>query len=114
MRSDLHRVDDILSAVAKIEKYAARGSGAFFSDELIQVWVLHHLQVIGEALRSMTEEFQTRFKDSLEWSGWIGLRTIVAHHYFHIDPVLIWQTVERDIPALKTNMLAIREALPNP
>ena len=111
MRSDLLRVEDILTAIANIERYAAQGSSAFFSNELIQTWILHHLQIIGEALRSMSGDFQSRFKESLDWSGWIGLRTIVTHHYFRIEPELIWQTVEQDIPQLKTSMVAIKAQL---
>ena len=90
MRSDLHRVDDILGAVAKIEKYAARGGGAFFSDELFQVWVLHHLQIIGEALRSMTEEFQTRFK------GFPGMERLDRSAY-HRSPPLLPHSTDTDL-----------------
>ena len=56
------------------------------------------LQVIGEACRSLSESFRTRFSDPV-WSKAIGLRNILVHHYFEIDHELVWQVVENDIPA---------------
>jgi uncharacterized protein with HEPN domain len=53
MRTDLLRVDDALSAIAKIEQYAGRGRETFFANELIQVWCFYHLAIIGEALRAV-------------------------------------------------------------
>jgi uncharacterized protein with HEPN domain len=111
VRSDASRVDDIAKAIDAIDRYAQRGRDEFFRDELIQTWMLHHLEIIGEALRSMTEQFQARFRDYLGWSGWVGLRTILTHHYFRVDPELVWSTIERDIPKLKGSITKIRTEL---
>ena len=80
-------------------------------DELIQTWMIHHLETIGEALRSMTAEFRERYSTHLDWSGWVGLRTILAHHYFRVDPELIWGTIERDVPTLRDSLDKIRSDL---
>ena len=53
MRDDRERLLDIQEAVERIERYAARGRKAFEQDELIQTWVLYHLQIIGEAARTL-------------------------------------------------------------
>lgn len=45
MRSDRERFEDILDAISKVEKYSARGRDAFESDELIQTWIVHQLQI---------------------------------------------------------------------
>jgi len=37
---------DILGAIAKVEEYAARGHDAFQANELIRVWIVHHMQII--------------------------------------------------------------------
>ena len=52
MRDDRERLLDIQEAVERIERYTARGREAFEQDELIQTWVLYHLQIIGEAAHS--------------------------------------------------------------
>jgi uncharacterized protein with HEPN domain len=42
-------VQDILEAIERIERHAGKGRAAFDNDELIQVWMVRHLQIIGEA-----------------------------------------------------------------
>ena len=54
MRDDDERLRDILEAIERIEKYASRGREAFDADELIQTWVLYHLQIVGEAVRAIS------------------------------------------------------------
>jgi uncharacterized protein with HEPN domain len=49
MRDYNERLLDILEAIENIEKYTLRGHEAFEHDELIQPWIVHHLQIIGEA-----------------------------------------------------------------
>jgi uncharacterized protein with HEPN domain len=43
-------------AFERIEKYAAGGLKEIDRNELVQTWVLHHLQIIGEAARALTTE----------------------------------------------------------
>ena len=76
------------------------GRDTFRDDPKLQVWVLYHLQVIGEACRSLSESFRTRFPDPV-WSKAIGMRNILVHHYFEIDHELVWQVVEGDLPAFR-------------
>ena len=54
MRDDRERLFDILEAIERIEKYTSDGLKAFDDNELIQTWVLHHLQIIGEAARALS------------------------------------------------------------
>ena len=58
MRSDRERLLDMLEAIEAIERYIARGQKAFLEDELLQVWVAHHIQVLGEAAARISEEFR--------------------------------------------------------
>jgi len=37
---------------------SGRGRAAFDADELIQTWITHHLQIVGEASRGLSDEFQ--------------------------------------------------------
>lgn len=48
-RRDQNRVVDIPEAIERIERYAAKGKDAFDWDDLLQDWIIHHLQIIGEA-----------------------------------------------------------------
>jgi len=95
-------------AISHIEKYAAHGKQAFDSSELIQVWIVHHLQILGESARGISEESQKR-NSQIPWSKIIGFRNILVHHYFAIDPSEIWQVVVMDIPPLKEEIGRILE-----
>lgn len=87
-------------------EYAARGREAFEQDELIQTWVLYHLQVIGEAARALSPEFTAQHAE-IPWPRIVGMRNILVHNYFSIDVEIVWSVVERDLPQLKQQVEAI-------
>lgn len=100
MRDDRERLLDILEAIERIEKYTARGRSIFDQDELIQTWVLHHLQIIGEAVRALSPETTSDTED-IEWSKIVGMRNILVHNYFGIDTDIVWAVIENDLHVLK-------------
>lgn len=56
MRDDRERLLDIQEAIERIQKYAERGRETFERDELIQTWILHNLQILGEAARAISAD----------------------------------------------------------
>jgi uncharacterized protein with HEPN domain len=60
MRDDRARLLDISEAIEKIERYSDISEEAFGRDELIQTWMVYHLQVIGEAVTQLSQEFRAR------------------------------------------------------
>jgi uncharacterized protein with HEPN domain len=106
MRDDRERLLDIQEAIARIEKYAARGRGAFESEELIQTWIVHHIRIIGEACRALSDTVKNRYPN-VPWPQVVGMRNILVHHYFDVDSDIIWSVVEKDLPALKNQLDAI-------
>ena len=56
MRDPMERLRDMLEAIENIERYAAQGKETFEKDELIQSWIVRHLQIIGEAARVMPQD----------------------------------------------------------
>ena len=61
MRSDKERIEDIIEAIEKIERYSGRGKQALETDEMFQVWVTRHLQIIGEAANLVSIKVQNRY-----------------------------------------------------
>jgi len=106
MRDDRSRLEDILEAIERIERYAARGRAAFEADDLIQVWVLYHLQILGEAARKLSDALRQRHPE-VPWAQIIAMRNILVHDYFGLDVVEVWAAVERDIPDLKRKIESI-------
>jgi uncharacterized protein with HEPN domain len=99
VRDDRERLLDMSEAIARIEKYAVRGRESFEQEELIQTWILHHLQIICEAARAISSEFKQRHPE-IAWPQIAGMRNILVHHYFGIDTAIVWAVVERDLPEL--------------
>ena len=73
---------------------------------MLQVWVLHHLQIVGEAARCLSEEFRRRHSDPV-WSKTVGMRHILVHHYFQIDADQVWNVVEHDLRPLRDRVQGI-------
>lgn len=111
MRGDRVRLIDIRDAAERINRYVVYGRERFESDELVQTWVLHHLQIIGEAARALSPGFRAS-SPQIPWAAIIGLRTILVHHYFQIDIEAAWVAASRDVPALGTEIAALLSALP--
>jgi uncharacterized protein with HEPN domain len=84
---------------------AAQGREYFSNDEMAQVWVIHHLQIIGEAVRGISSEFRAENPD-IPWSDIIEMRNVLIHHYFGIDRDAVWNVVKRDLPDLKNQILS--------
>ncbi len=110
MRDAAERLRDVLEAIERIEKYAARGRAAFDADELIQTWIVHHIEVIGEACRALPLEFQARYPE-IPWRDIVGMRNIIVHQYFGIDLDAVWAVVAHDLPKLKQNVTSALKAM---
>jgi uncharacterized protein with HEPN domain len=106
MRDDRDTLIDILNAIDRILEKAPVERASFERDEMLQVWILHHLQVIGEAARSLSDDFRICHPDEV-WAEAVGLRNILVHHYFEIETDLIWNVIERDLPFLRKMITAL-------
>lgn len=103
MRDVRERLQDIIEAIAHIQRYTSSGRETFEKDELIQSWCVRHLQIIGEAARALPEEARIGIPE-IPWSKVIGMRHILVHNYFGIDIELVWNVVENDLPVLKNTI----------
>ena len=106
MRKPEERLLDMLEAIRRIEKYAVRGRNAFVSDELIQTYVVHNLQIFGEAACKVSLEFQQRHPE-IPWAKITGMRHILVHDYFQVDLEIVWAVVEKELPVLKEKLQAL-------
>lgn len=100
MRDPTQRLRDVLEAIERIEERVQGGRTAFDNDAMLQVWVLHHLQIIGEACRSLPEDFRQRHTE-IDWSRIVGMRHILVHQYFEIDTDIVWAVVDKELPLLQ-------------
>lgn len=110
MKDDRERLLDILEAIEQIERYAIRGRTAFEREELLQTWVVFHLQIIGEAARKISEDLRTAHSE-IPWPQIIAMRNVLVHDYFKVDIEEVWATVESDLPDLKRKIQVILDKM---
>jgi uncharacterized protein with HEPN domain len=103
---------DILTAISAIERYLDRDRAAFENDELLQSWFLRHLQIIGEAARTLPQDVRVLAPD-IPWSSIIGMRNILVHGYFDIDTDIVWNAATRDVPEIKPAVEGLLKTLEN-
>jgi len=99
MRDDRGRLLDILEAIENINRRAAADRDDFIGDEMLHVWVIHHIQIIGEAASNLSPQLRDRYP-AVPWADIISMRNILVHQYFGVDPVQVWDTVAEDLPKL--------------
>ncbi|MEN8447115.1 MAG: HepT-like ribonuclease domain-containing protein [Cyanobacteria bacterium J06555_13] len=110
MRQDQDRLSDILDAIESIERYLTKDREAFEADELVQVWMLHYLQIIGEAARSTSASLKESYS-SVPWESIVGFRNLVVHEYFRVDLDVVWGIVTDDLSTLKGQVRDILSTL---
>jgi uncharacterized protein with HEPN domain len=110
MRDPKERLRDILQAIEAIDRYRACERGEFDQNEMLQVWFLRHLQIIGEAARHVPDEVRGMAPD-IPWNKIIGMRNILVHGYFTMDLDIVWDAVQQDVPLLKPAVVALLKQL---
>ncbi len=91
----------MLDAIEQIESYLHGISRErFFENRMVQDAVVRQLEIIGEASRNLSEEFQAQHEE-IPWGDIIGMRHKIAHNYLEVDLQTVWDTVRTDLPPLK-------------
>jgi len=106
MRSDKDRLRDINEAIQRIREKLPSGKEEFFQSDLLQVWALYHIQVMGEAANGITPEFQNNHQE-IPWKDIIAMRHLLVHQYFGIDLNEVWSTAQQDLPNLQQEISRI-------
>ena len=110
MRDDRARLLDISEAIEKIERYSSIDKERFARDELVQTWMVYHIQVIGEAANQLSDELRSRHPD-IPWRAIAAMRHALIHAYFRVDLDEVWSVVQDDLPGLKTRILELLRSL---
>ncbi|HOF61801.1 MAG TPA: DUF86 domain-containing protein [Candidatus Latescibacteria bacterium] len=111
MRSDRERLLDALDAISRIREKVTEDLDSFLADEMVQVWVTHHLEILGESIARLSDELKTHYP-RVPWSRAVAMRNILVHHYFSVDPRQVWNTVANDLPKLQRDLEAILKSMP--
>lgn len=105
----------ILTAIGRIERRAAGISQAsdFVSsdvgyDMLDAIGMM--LIAIGESCKNLDKitrgELLAQYPD-VDWKGVKGMRDVISHHYFDINPEIVFAVCRKQIPVLKRTFEAM-------
>ena len=98
-RDDADVLDMLLAARKVLEFTKGVDWARFKRDELVQNAVMRQIQIIGEAARMVSPEYQNEHPE-VPWRDMVGMRNRLVHEYFRILPDRVWDVVEKHIPAL--------------
>jgi len=98
-RDDAYLLDMLLAA-GKVREFTKNATWEQFeTDDLTQNAVMRQIQIIGEAARKVSDQYQKEHPE-IPWKGIIGMRHRLVHEYFNIIPQRVWDVVTEDIPEL--------------
>jgi uncharacterized protein with HEPN domain len=78
----------------------------FAADETLRRAFVRSLEVIGEAVKSLPEEFRAAHSE-VEWRPISRMRDRLIHGYFGVDYQLVWDAVQEKLPELRRNIQRI-------
>ena len=100
----------IVEAIDRACGYVAgMDPAAFEKDIRTQDAVIRALQVIGEAANKARVADPTLPSSAPEipWDVMYGMRNRVIHDYFEVDLEVVWQTIQRDLPLLRPQIVQL-------
>ena len=100
MKDDGVYLQHIRDALDDIFTYASAGREAFFADRMRQDATIRKLQVIGQAVKNLSDTSKSQ-DPAIPWKQIAGLRDKVIHDYFGVDLDIVWAVVEKDLPILR-------------
>lgn len=94
----------ILECADKVEEYTKDiTKEKFLKDTQIQDAVMRRIEIIGEAVKNVSQEVKDKYPD-IPWKQMAGMRDILIHEYFGVDLELTWKVAKEDILVLRNKI----------
>ena len=71
----------------------------FNTDRKTQLAVIHCITIIGEATKQLSPKLRDE-NEHIPWKAIAGMRDKCVHDYRQINPALVWEVSQTDLPEL--------------
>ena len=89
-RNDTDFISDCIEAILRIRAYVKNlGYETFSEDTKTQDAVVRNLEIIGEAVKSVSQETKKNHPQ-INWRDLARLRDKLIHHYFGVNLDIVW------------------------
>ena len=96
---EIHSVNDYLTSPSGMEKLDAA------------CMVLIALGESVKTLDKLTNKELLKTYPSIDWKGVMGVRDVIAHHYFEVDPDAVFDIIKNDLEPLKIAIQFFKDQL---
>lgn len=103
-RSADERFTDMLAAIERCQSYAPHLEVGELRAMAYDA-ILRNLAVLGEAVRALPEGARAEYPD-VPWPSIAGLRNVVIHEYFRVDPGVVRDIVDNQLGPLADQLRA--------
>jgi uncharacterized protein with HEPN domain len=103
--------DRVEAGNALVSHVEGRTYEEFVSTRLLRAAVEREVDIIGEAVRCLSDELKTAHPE-IPWKKIEQQRQIVAHDYYVLDPERLWAPATVHVPALLVQVAPLIPALP--
>ena len=104
-------IDHILGAISNIEEdLQGCDFERFQTDRRARQLLERNLEIISEASRGLPQDLKDTEPDT-PWKAIAGIGNVLRHDYHKTYPVVLWETIEKDLMPLKAAIERIKRRL---
>lgn len=104
------RIRDILESIEETQSFVEGMSfEEFAADPKTLKAVLANFAIIGEGSVHIPNEVTDAHAD-VPWKAMRDMRNIVVHVYFGVEPAIVWDTIQNDLPKLIGQLIEILDS----
>lgn len=104
-------LQDISDSIAEVISATPESLAHFKVDKFRQSHILRHIQIIGEAVWRLPDDFKMEHPE-VPWRLIAGMRHVLVHDYFAVNWDRVYETAKEHVPALNLHIQAMLNQLP--
>ena len=101
---DKERLSHIKDAIDRIQsRNPTLSLENLLHDVLVYYGVVKNIEIIGEAVYKLSKEFKESHPMT-PWDDVEGMRHVLVHDYYNIQPERVLHVIQNDLPSLKVQI----------